>query len=220
MMLARFLLAAAIAFAPAFAQHEAPKADEHAQPAGQAQSAEHAAGDAHAAAESHGKSEGHGGGHEGLELWKWANFLLLAGGLGYLIGKNAGPFFASRSQQITKDMAEADRLRQDAEARSADVDRRLGNLQAEIDSLRSEALNQQAAEAERIRQHTTAEIQKIQEQAEQEIASAGKAARTELKRYSAELALELAERKLRAGVTPESQDALVQGFVQDLGRTS
>ena len=32
--------------------------------------------------------------HE-LEL-KWANFLLLAGLLGYIIGKNAGPFFAAR----------------------------------------------------------------------------------------------------------------------------
>src|ERR1035437_2398861 len=31
-----------------------------------------------------------------LEL-KWANFLLLAGVLGYFIGKNAGPFFAARS---------------------------------------------------------------------------------------------------------------------------
>src|ERR1035437_10665413 len=36
--------------------------------------------------------------HE-LEL-KWANFLLLAGGLGYFIGKNAGPFFAARSAGI------------------------------------------------------------------------------------------------------------------------
>jgi hypothetical protein len=36
--------------------------------------------------------------HE-LEL-KWANFLLLAGLLGYFIGKNAGPFFAARTAGI------------------------------------------------------------------------------------------------------------------------
>ena len=113
MTLARLFFAGAIAFAPAFAQqHEAPKAAEHADHA-QPAAAEHGK-----AAEGHGKSEGHGGGHGNLEGWKWANFLLLAAGLGYLVGKNAGPFFASRSLQISKDMADADRLRQDAEARA------------------------------------------------------------------------------------------------------
>jgi len=64
--------------------------------------------------------------------------------------------------------------------------------------------------------HTADEIAKIQAHAEREIASAGKAARMELKRYSAELAVSLAEQKVRARMTPETQDALVQGFVQDL----
>ena len=38
----------------------------------------------------------------------------------------------------------------------------------------------------------------------------------ELKRYCAELAMELAEKKIRARMTPETQDALVRGFVRDL----
>ena len=64
--------------------------------------------------------------------------------------------------------------------------------------------------------HTAAEIAKIQAHSEQEIASAGKAARMELKRYAAELAVELAEQKVRARMTPDAQDALVQGFVRNL----
>ena len=65
----------------------------------------------------------------------------------------------------------------------------------------------------RMAQQTEAEIAKIQAHAEQEIASAGKAARMALKRYSAELAMGLAEQKVRARMTPETEDALVQGFV-------
>jgi F-type H+-transporting ATPase subunit b len=65
-------------------------------------------------------------------------------------------------------------------------------------------------------QHTAAEIAKIQQHSEQEIASAGKAARMDLKRYAAELAVELAGQKVRARMTPETQDALVQGFVRNL----
>ena len=72
------------------------------------------------------------------------------------------------------------------------------------------------AETERLQQQTEAEIAKIQAHAEQEIASAGKAARMALKRYSAELAMALAEQKVRARMTPDTEDALVQGFVRNL----
>jgi F-type H+-transporting ATPase subunit b len=156
------------------------------------------------------------GEHGKLELWKWANFVVLAGGLGYLIGKNAGPFFAGRSQQIRKDMHEAQEARRQSEARAAEVDRRLASLEAEIAALRAESQNEVQVESERLTRHTAAEMAKIQSHAEQEIASAGKAARMELKRYTAHLAVSLAEQRLQARITPETQDALVRGFVRDL----
>jgi len=150
-----------------------------------------------------------------LEL-KWANFLLLAGVLGYFIGKNAGPFFAARSAGIRQDMDESLRQRQQAEAKAADVDRRLADLEEDIAALRGHSEAEAKAETERMAQQTEAEIAKIQAHAEQEIASAGKAARMALKRYSAELAMGLAEQKVRARLTPDTEDALVQGFVRNL----
>jgi F-type H+-transporting ATPase subunit b len=152
--------------------------------------------------------------HE-LEL-KIANFAILAGLIGYFIGKNAGPFFAARTAGIRKDMDESLRQRREAEARAAEVDRRLAHMEADIAQLKSEGAKEMQAETERISRQTAAEIAKIQQHAEQEIAAAGKAARMELKRHSAELAVGLAEQKIRARMTPEAQDALVQGFVQDL----
>lgn len=156
------------------------------------------------------------GEHGKLEMWKWANFVVLAAGLGYLIGKNAGPFFSSRSLQIRKDMLEAQEARRQSEARAAEVDRRLASLEGEIAALRAESQHEAQAEGERLTRHTAAEMAKIQSHAEQEIASAGKAARMELKRYTAHLAVTLAEQRLQARMTPETQDALVRGFVRDL----
>jgi F-type H+-transporting ATPase subunit b len=150
------------------------------------------------------------------ELWKWANFLILAGVLGYFIGKNAGPFFASRTKEIRKAMVEADALRKDAEAKAAAVDQRLANLQTEIEALRQEARDQESAEEQNMKQSTAAEIAKIQHHAEAEVAAAGKAARLNLKRYSAALAMELAERKIRERIGPEAQGGLVQDFIEDL----
>jgi len=151
-----------------------------------------------------------------LQLWKWANFLVLAGGIGYLAGKNAGPVFSARSRQIRKDMIEADEIRKDAELRLADVEQRLRNLETEIATLRSEAQNEARAETERLTQHTAAEIAKIQQHAGQEIAAAAKAARLELKSYSASLAIGLAEKKIRDRMTPADEDALVRAFIRDV----
>ena len=158
------------------------------------------------------------GEHGGMELWKLANFLVLAGGLGYLVKKNAGPFFAARGRKIQQDMLDAQEMRRDAEKRAAEVDRRLASLASEIAALRAESQAEAKAETERSRQYTAAEVAKIQAHAEREIVAAGKAARMELKRYSAELAVQLAEQKIRARMDGEAQDNLVRGFVRDLGQ--
>jgi len=152
--------------------------------------------------------------HE-LEL-KISNFAILAGLIGYFIGKNAGPFFAARTASIRKDMEESQRQSQEAQARAAEVDRRLAHLEADIAALRAENDKEMQSETDRLARHTSEEIAKIRQHAEQEIASAGKSARLELQRYAAGLAVNLAEQKLRAGMTPETQDELVQGFAQNL----
>jgi len=152
----------------------------------------------------------------GLAAWKWANFVLLAGILGWAVKKNAGPFFAARTRQIRKAMLEADDLRQQAEIRAADVDRRLANLDAEIAALRAESAREAESEAGRLSQLTAAEIAKIGVHAEQEIASAAKAASLALKRYSAEAAIRLAQDKIQARMTPQIQDALLRDFVRRL----
>lgn len=161
-----------------------------------------------------GNEVGHGPSHE--IWWKWANFAILAGVLGYLVAKNAGPYFTGRTAAIRKGIDEADKARLAAEAKMRDVDARLTNLGAEIASLKSTAGQEQAAEAERLRTQTAADLAKIQAHAEQEIAAAGKAARSELKRYAAELALASAEGRIRQRITPGEQDALVRAFAERL----
>lgn len=161
-------------------------------------------------------AEGNEAGGGSLQGWKWANFLLLAAGLGYLIGKNAGPFFEARSAAISKDITESEKIRRDAEARAGEVDRRLAHLEADIAALRAESQREAQSETERLAAHAAAEIAKIQAHSTNEIAAAQKAARMDLRRYSGDLAVQLAEQKIRARMTPATQDYLVRGFVRDL----
>jgi len=161
-----------------------------------------------------GKKAGEEGGAE--DIWRVVNFMIMAGGVGYLIVKNAGPFFAARSKKIREEIVQGEEARQEAERRAAEVDRRLANLEADIAGLRAESAHEAEREFERMRQRTAAELAKIQAHAEQEIAAAGKTARAELKRYAAELAIGLAERKIRTRMNAETQDGLVASFVHEL----
>lgn len=160
--------------------------------------------------------EGAHGGHADLGIWKWANFLIVAGLLGWMIRKHAGPFFDARSREIRKQMIEADEVRAEADRRTAEVEERLARLDAEIAAMKQEALAEQRAEAERFRARTAEEAAKIQSQAAAEIDSAGKQARLELRRYTAQLAVGLAERKIRERMTPAAQNALVDAFVKGI----
>jgi F-type H+-transporting ATPase subunit b len=149
-------------------------------------------------------------------IWSWANFAILAGGLGYLIAKHGGPWFVSQSLMIRRGIADAEQIRAQAEARAAEVDRKLAGLQTEVESLKADAHREQAAESERIRQQTAADMARIQEHAASEIEAAGKAARLQLKRYAAQLSIDLAEQKIRGQMTPDVQMELVESFARDL----
>jgi F-type H+-transporting ATPase subunit b len=151
------------------------------------------------------------------EIWRVVNFVIMAGGVGYLIVKNAGPFFAARSKKIREEIVQGEDARQEAERRAAEVDSRLANLEADLAGLRAESQKEAERETERMRQRTAAEMARVRAQAEQEIDAAGKTARGELKRYAAELAIGLAERKIRTRMSAETQDGLVADFVHELG---
>ena len=150
--------------------------------------------------------------------WKWANFIILAAGLGYLAAKQLPEFFRSRTEAIRQGISEAQQMRRDAEKSAAEMDARISALGAEIERFRGQAHAEMEQEGARIRQETVKQIQKLQQQAEQEIESASKAARRELKKYAADLALDLAEQRIRTRLDRETETGLVETFLHDLGQ--
>jgi F-type H+-transporting ATPase subunit b len=149
-------------------------------------------------------------------VWKWANFAILAVGLGYLMAKNLPPFFRSRTGEIQKGIAEAQQMKLEAEKRAAEMTEKLKALGADVENFRANTAVEMKEEAERIRRDTVAQMQRLENQAAAEIESAAKTARRELKEYAAELALELAEKNIRARLDGPTEAALVDGFVSDL----
>jgi F0F1-type ATP synthase membrane subunit b/b' len=167
------------------------------------------------AADAHGEAEAE---HHSVweEIFHWFNLVVLLAGLGYLVKKALIPFLNERSSKIREDMDRSAKALADAEQRLAVVEEKMKSMNEEMASLRQAALHETAAERERIEQAATADAGKVMAAAEQEIDAAVKAARQDLKVYASELALRLAEKNLRAGLTPAADQRILQNFVKDL----
>ncbi len=154
-------------------------------------------------------------GHD-MTPWLWANFVILVVALGYLSKKYGAPFLQARQENISKGIADAETKKTEADRRVAEVNQKLATLDAEIANLKTQMREEQAQEAKRLADRNAAELARVQQQSEQEMEAAGKAARLELQGYAAKLALDLAEKKLRSGMTGDAQDRLTRGFVESL----
>jgi F-type H+-transporting ATPase subunit b len=164
------------------------------------------------------QESGGGGEKPGMFIWQTLNFLILASLLGWLAVKQGGPILAARGKGIQEGLAAGERAKAEADARAAEVQKKLDNLEKEIGALRTSAREEREREADRIRREAKAEIARIHAQAEQEIESAGKLARIEVQRAAARLAIEIAEQKVRERMTPALQAALLQGFLSDISK--
>jgi F0F1-type ATP synthase membrane subunit b/b' len=154
--------------------------------------------------------------HDEMIVWKWANFVILAAGAGYLLGKHLPAFFKSRTTDIQKDITDAQQQKQAADKTAAEMDARLKSLGADIEKFRVEAKAEMEQEAARIREETAHQIEKLQRQAEQEIESKGNLAGRELREYAAKLALDLAEQRVRTRLDAATEAGLVDDFTKDL----
>jgi len=152
----------------------------------------------------------------GMLGWKWANFAVLAAALVWLARKYGNPYFIAQTQTISQGVDEARRQREDADRRSTDVRLKLANIGKDIEEFRRTALAEQGAEMERARQKVAAEVEATWANAKQSIERLGKHARLDLRRFAANLALELAEQRIRQRMNPAIQTSLTRDFVEKL----
>jgi len=144
------------------------------------------------------------------------NFAVIFFAIAGLLRKKLPGYFGGRTAMIQKGIEEARKTSEDARRRLADVEGRLSRLDTEIASMRREADENAKAEEQRILAAGEEEHRRIVASAEQEIEMTANAARRELKAYVAELAVELAEKKIR--VSKDADEALVRAFTTQLGK--
>jgi len=150
------------------------------------------------------------------QLYKVINFLIMAAALVYLLRRPLADFFADRTDAISQGLAEGRKALAAADARLADVESKLNNLEQEIAAFKVESERAMAAERDRLKQTAEAEGQRLMDFAQSQIASAARAAKGELKRYAASQAVELAEAMIKQRMDEPARRGLVARFVRDL----
>ena len=151
-------------------------------------------------------------------LWKTANFIILFGGLTYLLYKPIRSFLEKRARDIQLSLKEAADSRKDAEQKLKEIETRLAGLEKEIEKMRKEAEKEGRKEKEETLQLAQRETEKIKYFAKQEIDAIIRSRIRELREYSAALATTLAEERIKRKMSPELQSQLINRSIERLDK--
>src|SRR4029079_19471699 len=147
---------------------------------------------------------------------KVVNFAILGGVLFYFLRTPIGTYLVSRGTQIRQDLVTAAEMRATAAAQLADIERKLQALPAELDALRAQGARDVKAEQARIAQAAAAERERLIAQTHREIDARLRVAKRQLTEHAADLAVKVAEDRIRRTITPEDQLRLVDRYAAQL----
>jgi F-type H+-transporting ATPase subunit b len=156
--------------------------------------------------------------YPGFEAWKFLNLGVFVVAMIFGLRKLGVPeMFRDRKETIKRELARAQEERDAALLKLKEVEARLGLLDTEVAKIKEQSVHEAAEERERIARATEAEIVKLSEQAAREIESAGKVAKKELRRYTAEQSVRLATEIVRREMRPEDDARLIANNIEELG---
>lgn len=155
--------------------------------------------------------------YPGFELWKFFNLFLFVGVLVFLLRRPIGEAMHARREGIRRELMRAQEERNAALSKLEEVEARLGRLDEEVLMVREQARKDAVLEKARIARSTDEDATKLRDQAVREIESAGKTARQELRRFTAEQSVRLAEEMIRRDIRPEDDAHLVDMSIDELG---
>jgi F-type H+-transporting ATPase subunit b len=151
-------------------------------------------------------------------IFRWLNFIIVFGGIAYLIAKHGGSFFSANAKEIASSIMQATAAKAEADRELHAVEAKLAHLDEDVAQMRAEAERNWAAEAERLRASAQVEIEKIANAAREELAATERAAQQQVREIAASLAVERAAVMVSSMMNAEVRSRMFQTFLNELGR--
>lgn len=208
------LLFALAAGVPAFAQEHAPgpAAGKPQPPTAEGAQPAHAP----ASTEAHAEEAGDHGNPVVTMIARLLNFAVLVWALVYFLRAPIAGYLASRDTQIRQDLVTAADMRAAAKAQLAEIEKKMSALPAELDALRRHGAEDVQAEQGRIAEAAVHERTRLLEQTRREIDMRLRIAKRELTEHAAQLAVQVAEQRIRRSITNDDQIRLVDRYASQL----
>ena len=149
-------------------------------------------------------------------IYKTINFIILVGGLAYILRKPLAGFFAQRTADIKGSLEEGRKALEASQARLTAIEEKLRHLEEEIAAFKISAAREMGAERLRMQQAAAAESEKMLESARSRMETTTRAAKLELRFFIAAEALKQAEQMIRGRLDDATRSRLVSQFVTKL----
>lgn len=157
------------------------------------------------------------GDHGSLQtIAKLVNFAALVGILVYFLKAPIARYLTDRSDTVRRDLVAAETLRTSAQTQLADVQARLAALPGELEALAARGRDELRRERERLTASMLREREKLLESTRREIELQSRVARRDLVEHAADLAVDLAQTKITAELTPDDQARLVDRYAAEV----
>lgn len=150
---------------------------------------------------------------DAVTKWKILNTAIFAVLVGWFLWKFAPRFFNARSADIQKAIKDATGLKLEADYRYSEVDRKMASLAEEVKRMREQAQIEWDREHERLRKEAESDIAHIRQNVANEVEAFRLEGTQRLRRHTAELALQLAERRLRERFAQPGSGNLIDNFI-------
>ena len=144
------------------------------------------------------------------------NFLVLVGLIAWVIRKKGNPALAARRAEVEKELAEAQRLRAEAEKRHLETATRLERLDQEMFQIRGDMIKAGEAERDRIVAQAEEKAARIRKDTSFLIEQQMKQLRKELMQQAASAAVIAAQELLQERTTDADQDQLAEAYLNRL----
>jgi F-type H+-transporting ATPase subunit b len=153
-------------------------------------------------------------------IWQALNLALLLGVLFVVARKPIRKFFSDRRDQIRGDIDHASDFLKSAEARYAEWQRKLVDVDAELDQIRATARRRAEDERSRILAEARASADRIRQDATAAVDQELRRAQAVLREEAADLAVELAGNLLRDKINEADRERLLDEFISSVEQSA
>jgi F-type H+-transporting ATPase subunit b len=159
-----------------------------------------------------------GGGHSNnwltVDTWKVLNFVILIAVMFYLLKKPVVQFFSSRKKDIEDEINELEQKKSDAQKELAEYQTKFKDLDQESKKIVENYIQQGKEAKARIIAEAEAQADKLEDMAKRSIEQEFKTAKTQLKLEITKKAMEKAEEVIKASISSDDQDRLVDQYLR------